>query len=337
MGALCTTDTAPKHDTKIIAIMGATGNQGGSVVKAFQALKESGNHNFEIRAITRDPTSEQAKAVQPFVKEIVKADANDVDSMVEAFKGCYGAFLVSNFWQDMNVINEMNILRNLKEAVKKADVKHIVLSTLEGSKDYVNGSDNKDTWVIPKGYEELGMYVPHFDGKWEVTTEFEKEGLPVTNFLTSCYYENFISMLGPNRQSDSDPYGITLPMEDAKLQLVAVEDIGKAVCAIFQDRSLIGKTVGIKSDELTGQEIADVFAKVCNQEVLYNKVPWKVFASFGFPGADELSNMFRFYSEYADVCKKNRELDDEFLKTMGGIIPFEAWVTANKESFDFKK
>lgn len=323
--------------SKTIAIVGATGHQGGATVKAFHALQESGNKDYLVRAITRDPNSEKAKALEPIVKEIVKADANDVDSMVEAFKGCYGAFLVSDFWQNMDVNNEMQVLRNLKEAAKKAGVKHIVLSTLEGSKEFVNNAKNKDTWKVPAGFEEIGMYVPHLDGKYMVTKEFEEEGLPTTIFRTSFYYENFINFgMGPARQSDSAPYAITFPLNDAKMQMVAVSDIGKAACAIFQDENLIGEAVGITSEALTGQEIVDVFTKVCGQPVHYNNVPWNVYASFGFPGADDLANMFRFFAEDAETFAANRVVSDDFLEKMGGLTSLEEWVTANKDSFQLQ-
>lgn len=323
---------------KTIAIMGATGAQGGATVRAFQALKESGNTNFQVRAITRDPTSEKSRAIESLVDEVVQADANDEASMVEAFKDCHGAFIVTNFWEDMDAQHEMAMLRTLKEAAKKAGVKHVVLSTLEDTRGFVNEAENKDTWKLPSGYEELGMYVPHFDGKGEVTKEYEDDTeLPVTTFYTTFYYENFIYFgMGPARQSESDPYAITLPLADAKMSIVAVADIGKAACAIFQDESLIGKTVGVQSDLLTGKEIADVFAKVCGLPVQYNAVPVDVYASFGFPGAEDLANMFRFFNENADSFQSLRIVGDDLMKTMGGVTKLEEWVIANKGAFDLK-
>lgn len=327
-------------EQKTIAIMGATGAQGGATVRAFAALKESGNTNtlFKIRAITRNPDSEKAVAIRDSVDEIVQANADDVESMTSALEGCYGAFLVSNFWDDMNVDHEMQILRNLKEAVKKAGVKHVVLSTLEDVRDFVDKKDgaSKDTWKVLN--EEHGMYVPHFDGKGAVTKEFQGENLPVTYLYTTFYMENFIYFgMGPSRQSDSDPYAVTFPMGKEKLSMVTTADIGKMACAIFQDSSLIGKSVGVQSEALTCDEIAATFEKVCGQKVVYNAVPWDVYASFGFPGADDLANMFRFYEEDAEEFLALRNVSDEMKEKMGGVTSFEQFVIDNKAAFQIKQ
>ena len=155
-----------KSPKKIIGIMGATGKQGGATVRAFNVLKESGNNEYQLRAITRDPSSDRAQAITSLVDEVVKADAKDVDSLVEAFKGCYGVYIVSNFWEDMNVVNEMTCLRNCKEALKQVkDVKHIVVSSFEDTRDFVANAANKDTWKYPEHGIEVQMYAPHSDGK----------------------------------------------------------------------------------------------------------------------------------------------------------------------------
>mmetsp|Transcript_8326 Transcript_8326/g.12823 ORF Transcript_8326/g.12823 Transcript_8326/m.12823 type:complete len:350 (+) Transcript_8326:152-1201(+) len=324
---------------KVIAIMGATGKQGGATVRAFNALKESGNSEYKLRAITRDPSSKKAKAIESLVDEVVKADAKDRDSMVKAFRGCYGVFVVSNFWEDMNVHSEMEALRCCKEALKQNGyINHIVLSSFEDSRVAINSAANKDTWKPLEGQEKTGMYVDHIDGKGEVQTEFEKEGLYVTSLYTSFYYENFIDFgMGPSRQSDRDPYAITFPIDDVKLPMVAVSDIGKAVCAIFQEgSSLIGKTVGIMSENLSGQEIADTFTKVCGEEVVFNNVPWHVYASFGFPGADGLANMFRYEVEHIEAFTKPRVVSNNIKKLMGGLTSFESWVIENKGAFQLE-
>ena len=120
---------------------------------------------------------------------------------------------------------------------------------------------------------------------------------------------------------------------DKKLALVAVEDIGKCACAIFQDPSLIGKSVGVMSDALTGTEIAATFNKVTGKTVQYNPVPVEVYASFGFPGCEDLANMFRYYEENETEFLKARDIPKSVLKNMGGIVNFEEYVTANKAAF----
>jgi uncharacterized protein YbjT (DUF2867 family) len=317
--------------TKTIAVMGATGSQGGAVVKAFHNLD---NSNFKIRAITRNPDSEKAKAVESMVDEVVKADGDDVDSLVAAFQGCHGVYVVSNFWEDMDVRHEMKTIRTIKDALKIAKVKHVVLSTLPDTRNFVNEAENKDSWTVLD--KELGMYTPHFDGKGEVELEYVAE-LPTTLMYTTFYMENFIAFgMGPSRQADTDPYSITFPMGDAKLAMVTVEDIGKCACAIFQDQSLIGKPVGVHSEALTCKEIAEVFTKVCGQPVQYNAVPTDVYAKFDFPGADDLANMFRFFAESEPIFIESHTPPASIRSKMGGTSTFEGWLTANKTAFDLQ-
>merc|ERR1711862_128402 len=144
-----------------------------------------------------------------------------------------------------------------------------------------NKAENKDTWEVL--VEDGKMYVPHFDGKGEVVEEYANE-LPTTKVFFPFYMENFITLgMGPSRQSDKELYAITLPMGNAKLSMVAVEDMGKCVCAAFEDGdTYIGKEVGSQGDALTCADIADTFEKICGQPVVYNAVSPDVYASFAF-------------------------------------------------------
>jgi uncharacterized protein YbjT (DUF2867 family) len=318
--------------TKTIAVMGATGSQGGSVIRAFHSLPDS---NFKIRAITRNPESEKAKAIESMVDEVVKADGENKDSMVAAFKGCHGVFVVSNFWEGMDVRHEMRTLRTIKDALKLAKVKHVVLSTLPDTRKFVDKlAEDKDSWTVLD--KDLDMYTPHYDGKAEVGLEYAAE-LPTTRLYVAFYMENFINFgMGPSRQVDTDPYAITLPMSDAKLAMVAVRDIGKCVCAIFEDKSMIGKFVGVHSEALNCKEIAEVFTKVCGQPVQYNAVPTDVYAKFDFPGADDLANMFRFFAESEPIFIESHTPPASIRSKMGGTSTFEGWLTANKTAFDLQ-
>lgn len=314
---------------KVIAVMGATGQQGGATLKAFNN-QEGLLDQYELRAITRDPTADKAKAIESLVSEVVKADGDDEESMVEAFKDCYGAFIISDFWQDMDPDHEARTLLTCAKAAKKAGVKHIILSMVEDTRPVINAADNKDTWKVLR--EEGGMYVPHFDGKGDVIAVYEE--LPTTLLHVSFYYENFINFgMGPSRQADTDPYGITFPMGDAPMDMVAVEDIGKSICAIFQDDSLIGKTLGVASETMPIADVAAIFTEICGQPVQYNDVPTDVYASFGFPGAVDLANMFRFYNEFSDVANANRKLVDSVKERMGGTVTLKDWITTNKDAF----
>lgn len=328
--------------TKLIAVMGATGAQGGAVVKAFHYLSTASGaagSGYEVRAITRNPNSEKAKALEHMVKEIVKADADDEESLAQAFQGCYGAFVVTDFWQDCDVNHEIETTRIIQRAAKRAGLQHVVLSTLDDTRKLIDNADNKDTWkVLPP--ENLGMYVPHFDGKGQAAEEFVSEMPNTTKLLTTFYLENFIYFgMGPSKQQESDAsYAINFPMGDAKMSMVSTADIGKVACACFLDPSTIGKTVGAQSDAMTCQEIANRFSQAMGGvPVQYNDVPVDVYAQFGFTGAADLANMFRFYNEFEEYFIASRTVDASLKKKidelLGGMDTFQSWLDAHVDSF----
>ena len=324
---------------KLIAIMGATGNQGGAVIQAFQTIcQERGK--YKLRAMTRDPSSGKAQTLKEsgLVEEIVQADANDEASLVKAFEGCHGAFIVSdNRLEPSYAAEEQRMLRTIKRALIQSAVKHVVLSTSTDTRPYISKAENVDTWKMLES--ESKMYVPHMDGKSEVSLEFHAE-LPTTLLLPPFYTDNFINYgMGPSRPNGdaNSPYGITFPMGNEKLVMATVQDIGKCVCAIFEEGdTYIGQEVGVTSDSLTGEEIAAVFAKVCGQEVQYNDVPTDVYATF-FPGAEDLANMFRFYVEFAPMYIKSRSTPKPLLSRMGSVMSLEEYVTMNKAAFKLDK
>lgn len=319
---------------KLIAVMGATGAQGGSVVRAFHA---AGTEEFEVRAITRNPDSEKAQAITSLVKETVQANADDEESMVQAFEGCYGAFVVTNFWEDMDMNHEMKQTKTIQAAAKKAGLKHVVLSTLPDTRELINAADNKDTWKVLLENEGFNSYVPHFDGKGAVAKDFAAN-VPTTRLETTFYYENFINFgMGPAKHAPDQPYAITFPMKDAKLAMISVSDIGKVVMPLFKDSGSINTTVPIASENLTCKEVADIFTKVCGYDVTYNNVPVDIYAGFGFPGAEDLANMFRYYEENEKHFIGDRNIEE--IETLMGepTHKLEDWVTENKEAFAPKK
>jgi uncharacterized protein YbjT (DUF2867 family) len=177
----------------------------------------------------------------------------------------------------------------------------------------------------------MGKYkVPHFDAKGEADRFFIESGVPATLLSTSFYWDNFIHFgMGPSPGSDG-VLAITLPMGDKKLPGIATEDIGKCAYAIFKrGDALAGKNVGIAGEHLTGTEMASAFSKALGKQVRYNDVPPEVYRSFGFPGADDLGNMFQFKRDFNELfcgarsVQATRELNPE-LQTFGD------WLARNK-------
>lgn len=278
-------------DKKIIAIIGATGAQGGGLARA---ILSDPNSEFAVRALTRNPDSDNAKALAEMGAEVVTADVDDVESLKATFSGAYGAYCVTPFWEHMSPEKEKTQAQNMADAAKAAELKHVIWSTFEDTRDWVPLEDDRMPTL-------QGKYkVPHFDAKSEVNDYFSSR-VPTTLLFTSFYWDNFIYFgSGPQRGPDGK-LAITFPMGDKKLAGIAAEDIGKCAYGIFKKGDdMIGETVGISGEQLTGQQMADALSKALDLEIAYNDVPADVYRSFGFPGADDLGNMFQFKRDFND-------------------------------------
>jgi uncharacterized protein YbjT (DUF2867 family) len=296
-------------------VIGATGAQGGGLV---HAILNDTNSGFAVRAVTRDPNSDKAAALAKMGVEVVKADLDDVESLRKAFEGAYGAFCVTAFWEHFSPEKEISQARNMAEAAKAANVKHTIWSSLDDTRKVIPQDDNR----IPT---LMGKYkVPHFDAKGESDQFFS--GIPSTILYTVFYWDNFIYFgLGPQRGQDGK-LAITFPMGDAKLPGIAVEDIGKCALGIFKaGDKYIGKTVGIAGGHLTGKEMAAHFSKTIGEEVVYNDVPPEVYRSFGFPGAEDMGNMFQFKRDFEDYYTKSRDI--ELTRSLNpSLMSFSQWL-----------
>lgn len=275
---------------KIITVFGATGAQGGGLTRA---ILNDQNSEFSVRAVTRDVNSGKAKELEKLGAEVVAADIDNPDQLRKALDGAYGAYFVTFFWAHFSPEKELEEARNMAQAAKDAGIKHAIWSTLEDTREFVPLEDDRMPTL-------MGKYkVPHFDAKGEGNKFFTELGVPITFFLASFYWDNFIYFgSGPKRGADGKLM-LTLPMADKKLGGIAAEDIGKCAYGIFKrGEELIGKTVGVAGEALTGQEMADQLTEALGEQVTYNAIPPEVFRSFGFPGAEDLGNMFQFYSEF---------------------------------------
>jgi uncharacterized protein YbjT (DUF2867 family) len=310
-------------DKKIIAVFGATGAQGGGLVRAILRDPQTG---FTARAITRDVNSEKAKALAKMGAEVVSADIDSPETVKQALEGAYGAYCVTFFWAHFSPEKEMAEAQTMATAAKSAGLKHVIWSTLEDTRKWSPLSDPR----IPTLH---GKYkVPHFDCKGESNHFFIDAGVPTTILLTSFYWDNFVSFgMGPQKGPDGK-LAITLPMDDKRLPGIAAEDIGKCAYGIFKrGDEFIGKTVGIAGEHLSGAQMAAGFSELLGQEVRYNAISPDVYRSLGFPGADDLGNMFQFKRDFnEDFCGAR---DIGFSKSINPELQdFKTWLRNHKSA-----
>jgi len=307
---------------QVIAVVGATGAQGGGLVRAI--LNDPAGI-FSVRALTRDVNSDKAKELGALGAEVVPADLDDLESLQRAFQGAYGAFCVTFFWAHFSPEKEFDEAKAMATAAKQAGVEHVIWSTLEDTRQWVPLSDTRMPTL-------MGKYkVPHFDAKGEANALFTERGVPTTFLLTSFYWDNFIHFgMGPKKGADGR-LAITLPMGDRKLPGIAAEDIGKCAYGIFsRGPEYLGKTVGVAGEHLTGVEMAALFTQALGQEVHYQEVSPDVYRSFGFPGADDLGNMFQFKRDFHEVfCGARPPALARSLYP--SLQTFATWLAHNKE------
>ena len=308
-------------EKKVIAVVGATGAQGGGLVRAIAADDSS---EFAARAITRDPGSEKGQALADMGVEVVQADLDDRASLERAFAGAHGVFGVTNFWEHFSPDKEIEQAGNIAEAARAAGAKHVIWSTLEDVREWVPLDDDR----MPTLNER--WKVPHFDGKGEADKKFTGRGLPVTLLRTSFYWENMIYFgMGPQRGEDG-VLAITFPLGESRLASMAAEDIGKTAYAIFKaGDEYIGKTVSIAGEHVTGAGMAASLSKALGEEVRYNAVTPDAYRGFGFPGADDLGNMFQMNAEFEAECCGPRDLEAT-RRLNPELKNFDMWLAENK-------
>lgn len=286
-----------------ILVFGATGAQGGSVARNLLSRGK-----FNVRVITRKPDSDAANALRALGAEIVPGDLDDPASLDAALEGVYGVFGVTNFWEHFD--KEEIHGRNLVNAVAKAGVKHFIFSTLPHIAKATGGA----------------LKSPHFDLKAEHEDLARELGIPSTFVHVPFYYENFLAFFPPRPAGDGT-YAFGFPQGDTPLAAISVEDVGKLVAPMFEDPAkYIGKVVKLAGDEIPPAQYADAMSRATGKTVKYNYVPRETFAALGFPGAEDLADMFEYYRLHIPS-----RVED--LKTCRAIAPdvqsFDTWMTKN--------
>jgi uncharacterized protein YbjT (DUF2867 family) len=309
-------------EKKVIAVVGSTGSQGGGLARAILADAGGG---FAVRAITRDPAKDKAKALAAQGAEVVKADIDDVDSLKKAFAGAHGVYAITNFWEHFSGEKEKTQAKNIADAAKAAGVKHVVWSTLEDTRKLMQPSDKRMP-ILQEKYR-----VPHFDAKAEADSFFA--GLPTTYLVTSFYWDNLYMFGLAPKKGDGGQLAWTFPMGTSKLAGIAAEDIGKVAYGIFKaGDQYIGKRVGIYGEALTIDEMGKILSNTLGVgPIQYNAVDADAYRGFGFPGADEMGNMFQVYRDFETEVLAARSVS-ETKKLNPALLTFEQFVAKQKNA-----
>jgi uncharacterized protein YbjT (DUF2867 family) len=292
---------------KTILVTGATGLQGGGVASHLLA-----GGRYAVRCLTRKPQSESAAALGRAGAEIVAGDLEDPASLRAAMKGCYGVFGVTNWWEHFD--REYPQGKNLVDAVAASGVEHFIFSTLPSAAKATHGQ----------------LEVPHLESKARLEEYARGLGLHATYVHVAFYFENFLNFFPPRRLGDGS-FVFGFPQGDAPLAAVAVEDAGGVVAALFnRGAEYRNRTVTVAGDELTCDDYAATMTRLTGERIAFQNIPRDAFAALGFPGAEELADMFEFFRRFVP---SRRPQIEECRMLYPGIRTFETWLEANCERF----
>lgn len=292
----------------VIGICGITGAQGGAVADA--CLKQ----DYSVKGLTRNTSSDKAVQYKQKGVELVQADYDNTNSLKGVFDGCDAVFIMTNFWEHMDAKREYKQAKAIIDSAIESKVPHLVWSSLEDTRDY------KDNIVY------IGEYkVPHLDEKGMISKYLKTLDVNATHLYTSFYYENFTGMMKLTKDEDGIRR-LCLPMSQSILPIVTVEDIGKMVHKVVKDK--IYGNVGVASDHLTGSDMAKTFSEALGEPVEYVPVPASVYRGFGFPGCEDIGNMFEFKDVHNKEFCQSRNMED--VKKLISPVSFKEWCVLNK-------
>ncbi|XP_023611082.1 nmrA-like family domain-containing protein 1 [Myotis lucifugus] len=295
------------RDKKVVVVFGATGAQGGSVART---LLEDGT--FRVRAVTRDLGQKAAKELRLQGAEIVQGDQDDEASMKLALTGAHATFIVTNYWENCSREQEVKQGKLLANLAKRLGLHYVVYSGLENIKKLTAGR----------------LAAGHFDGKGEVEEYFRDIGVPMTSVRLPCYFENLLSYFRPQKAPDRKSYLLSLPMGDIPMDGMSVTDLGPVVLSLLKmPEQYIGQNLGLSTCRHTAEEYAALLSKHTGKTVHDAKTTPEDYEKLGFPGAQDLANMFRFYALKPD---RNIELT---LRLNPKARTLDQWLEQHREDF----
>lgn len=290
---------------KVIAVFGATGQQGGGVVRALKARGE-----FIVRALTRDPSRYDGPA-----DEVVEADLDRPETLSEALTGAYGVFLVTNFWQEG--VDELKQATAAIDAAKDAGVEHFVWSTLPNA-EAISGGKYK---------------LPQFSGKAKIDPLVKQADFKHHSFVVPpAYYQNFSGQFGPQPQQDGS-LGWTLPLDPSVrcFHLGDIGELGRIVAGTFAhpDKAGHGAYLPLIGDFLSFNDMLETLRRQ-GHALSFHQVPRDVYAGF-FPGADALVENMAYYEEYTYLGPDTHDDAIALANDVAGQTPtsFADWARAN--------
>jgi uncharacterized protein YbjT (DUF2867 family) len=292
------------NNEKVIAVIGATGQQGGAVVRALQA-----GGQFKVRALSRNPGEHRELA-----DEVVKADLNRPEALKAAFEGAHGVFLVTNFWEKGT--DELKQATAAVRAAKDAGVEHFVWSTLP------------DVEAISGGK----IHVPHFTGKAKIDRIVKEAGFAHHTFVIApFYYQGLVGALAPQQQADGS-LGWSLPLDpDVRgIHMGDIRELGDIVAGAFAhpDEAGNGEYLPLVGDFMSFNEIVDTLNRQ-GHNFSFTQVPKEVFATL-FPGAAEIASTFSYFQAHTYL---GSDFSDGIVlaKKMAGRQPsnFATWARVN--------
>jgi uncharacterized protein YbjT (DUF2867 family) len=293
-----------RTNKKVIAVVGATGQQGGAVARALQA-----GNQFKVRALTRNPAKHRELA-----DEVIQADLNRPETLKPAFAGAHGVFLVTNFREEGT--DEVEQATAAIRAAKDAGVKHVVWSTLP------------DVEAISGGK----FHVPHFTGKAKVDRIVKEAGFANHTFVIApFYYQNLIGVLAPQKQTDgSASWALPLDPTVRSIHMGDITELGDIVAGAFAhpDQAGHGEYLPLVGDFMSFNEIIDTLNRQGHSFSL-NQVPKEVFAGL-FAGAAEIAEMFDYFQTHTYLGSDSRD-QIALANKIAGRQPteFAAWARGN--------
>jgi uncharacterized protein YbjT (DUF2867 family) len=272
------------QQNKTILVTGATGHQGGAVVRSLSA------RGWKVRALVRDPAKPAAQQLAKNNIELIKGDLFTTASLEEALTGVYGVFSVQTSNAEHGIGGEIIQGKLLADAAAKAQVQHFVYSSIGGAE------------------RESG--IPHFESKWQVEKHIRALGLPATILRPVFFMENFASYSGTQIKQQNK---LILPLHpQTRLQLIATENIGSfAALAFEQPTGFLGKALEIAGDELSMTELAETFSRVMKRTIEFVELPMEQMIQ----GDPEMALMFAWFNTqgFQAVLPALRALDPALL------------------------